>query len=56
MGNAEVSDKHANFIINLGEASAKDIEDIIDHVESEVYKRKGIKLEREVKILGEFLN
>ena len=56
VGNAEVSDKHANFIINLGDASAKDIEDIIDHVESEVFKRKGIKLEREVKILGEFLN
>ena len=56
VGNAEVSDKHANFIINLGKASAKDIEDIIDHVESEVFKRKGIKLEREVKILGDFLN
>ena len=56
VGNAEVSDKHANFIINLGDASAQDIENIIDYVESEVLKRKGIKLEREIKILGEFLN
>jgi len=56
VGNAEVSDKHANFIINLGDASAKDIEDIIDYVESEVFKQKGIKLEREIKILGDALN
>ena len=55
VGNAEVSNKHANFIINLGNASAKDIENIIDYVESEVFKRKGIKLEREIKILGAFL-
>ena len=55
VGNAEVSDKHANFIINLGNASAKDIENIIDYVECEVFKRKGIKLEREIKILGDFL-
>jgi UDP-N-acetylenolpyruvoylglucosamine reductase len=40
----------------LGEASAKDIEDIIEHIEAEVFKRKGIKLEREVRILGDFLN
>ena len=33
----------ANFIINLGNASAKDIENIIDYVESEVFKQKGIK-------------
>ena len=56
VGNAEVSDKHANFIVNLGNASAKDIESIIDYVELEVMKRKGVKLEREVKILGDFLN
>ncbi len=56
VGNAEVSDKHANFIINLGDATAKDIESIIDHIESEVFRKKGIKLEREVKILGDFLS
>jgi UDP-N-acetylmuramate dehydrogenase len=56
VGNAEVSDKHANFIVNLGNASAKDIESIIDHVESEVLNKKGVKLEREVKILGDVLN
>ena len=56
VGNAEVSDKHANFIVNLGNASAKDIESIIDYVESEVLNKKGVKLEREVKILGDFLN
>ncbi|MSQ81185.1 MAG: UDP-N-acetylmuramate dehydrogenase [Candidatus Methylopumilus sp.] len=56
VGNAEVSDKHANFIINLGDASAKDIESIINHIESEVLKKKGIKLEKEVRILGDFLN
>lgn len=56
VGNAEVSDKHANFIINLGDACAADIENIIDHIESEVFQQKGIKLEREVKILGDFIN
>lgn len=53
IGGAEVSPKHANFIINTGDATAKNIEDLIDFVQQTVLDKTGIKLEREVHILGE---
>jgi UDP-N-acetylmuramate dehydrogenase len=53
LGGAQVSEKHANFIVNLGGASAADIETLIDTVQAEVEAAHGIKLEREVRILGE---
>ena len=53
IGGARVSDKHANFIINDGDASAADIEALIGRVRSEVYARSGVELELEVRIVGE---
>lgn len=51
-GGAEVSRKHANFIINRGDASAADIEALIETVQETVHERFGVALEREVRILG----
>jgi UDP-N-acetylmuramate dehydrogenase len=53
IGGARVSEKHANFIINTGGATAADIEALIDTVAAEVERRHGIRLEREVRIIGE---
>ncbi len=53
VGGAEVSAKHANFIINRGGATAADIEQLIDHVQRTVRDRHGVSLEHEVRIVGE---
>lgn len=53
IGNAEVSEKHANFILNKGETHSSDIERLIDHVSDRVYKIHGIQLIREVHIIGD---
>lgn len=53
VGGAVVSEKHANFIINTGSATAADIEALIEHVQAEVKARHGVELQREVHILGE---
>jgi UDP-N-acetylmuramate dehydrogenase len=53
IGGAQVSTKHANFIINLGDATAKNIEDLIDHMQATVEDKTGITLQREVRIIGE---
>ncbi len=53
IGNACVSEKHANFIINLGGASASDIEALITHVRDTVQRRHGVSLIPEVRIVGE---
>lgn len=55
IGEAEVSEKHANFIINLGEASALDIENLIRHVQQTVADQTSIELIPEVRIVGEAL-
>jgi UDP-N-acetylmuramate dehydrogenase len=55
IGGAEVSRKHANFIVNAGEASAGDIEQVIAHVHATVMAHHGVKLEREVRIIGEII-
>ena len=53
IGGAEVSEKHANFIINRDEATATDIEELIEHVRQTVRDVHGIELVHEVKIVGE---
>ncbi len=53
IGGAQVSKKHANFIVNLGNASALDIEKVIDHIQQVVLKKKNITLQTEIKIIGE---
>ena len=52
IGGAEVSTKHANFIINTGNASAHDIESMIAHMQATVKANTGVELVREVKIVG----
>ena len=52
IGDAQVSDKHANFIVNLGDAKAVDIVTLIDLVQRTVYQNSGVKLELEVKMVG----
>jgi len=54
IGDAEVSQKHANFIINRGKASASDIWRLIKHVQQVVKDKHHIELKTEVKMLGEF--
>lgn len=53
IGDAQVSEKHANFIVNLGEARAADIEALIAHVHDTVLQMHNVELQREVKIIGE---
>ena len=52
-GGAVVADKHANFIINTGSASAADIEALIDDIRQRVLEATGIELKPEVRIIGE---
>lgn len=52
-GGAQVSPKHANFIINTGGATAADIEGLIEEVRAIVEARHGIRLQTEVQIIGE---
>jgi UDP-N-acetylmuramate dehydrogenase len=52
VGGAQVSPKHANFIVNIGDASARDIETVIDHVHATVLAKAGVDLVREVRIVG----
>jgi UDP-N-acetylmuramate dehydrogenase len=53
IGGAEVSEKHANFIINRDDASATDIEDLMEHVRQTVLEQHGVALVHEVRIVGD---
>lgn len=53
IGGAEVSQKHANFIVNIGGATAQDIENLINEVRATVRQQTGIELQTEVRIVGE---
>jgi UDP-N-acetylmuramate dehydrogenase len=55
IGDAVVSEKHANFIVNEGKAHASELERLIDHVRSTVEELYNIRLEPEVRIIGEFV-
>lgn len=52
VGDAQVSEQHANFIVNLNEAKASDILKLIKEVQKEVYNKKSIWLETEVVLIG----
>ncbi len=52
IGDASVSEKHANFIINHGNAKAADIETLITHVQATVESKHGVRLNPEVRIVG----
>jgi UDP-N-acetylmuramate dehydrogenase len=56
VGGAEVSEKHANFIINRDNASAADIEALIEHVQQTVSEVHGVNLVHEVRMVGEAIH
>lgn len=53
IGGAKISEKHAGFVINTGNATAQDVLDLVKYVTDKVYEKFGKKIELEVKILGE---
>lgn len=52
IGGAQVSEKHANFIVNNGNAKSEHIYNLINHVQKTVEEKTGVKLEREVRFIG----
>ena len=52
-GDASISNKHCNFFVNNGNASATDIEKLINKVKKRVAEKTGVNLELEIKIIGE---
>ncbi|NCB92386.1 MAG: UDP-N-acetylmuramate dehydrogenase [Clostridia bacterium] len=54
VGGAQVSEKHCGFVVNTGEATAADVAGLIRQVQDIVYEKFQVKLETEVKFLGEF--
>lgn len=54
VGGAQVSEKHCGFVINTGNACARDVKDLMDDVIERVYEKFGVTLEPEVKFLGDF--
>ena len=53
IGGARISEKHAGFIVNYKNATAKDVLNLIKYVKDKVYEKFGIKIEEEIKIIGE---
>lgn len=53
LGGAQVSEKHCGFVINRDNATAEDVYQLIEHVSAEVERQFGVKLEPEVKIVGQ---
>ena len=52
VGNATISEKHCNFFVNEGKATAKELEELINKVKETVYQKTKINLELEIKIIG----
>jgi len=53
VGDAQVSEKHANFVVNVGKARAKDVLDLIKKVRREVRRQTGVSLDLELKVVGQ---
>jgi len=53
IGNAGISIKHANFIVNKGGATAKDVDKLIKHIQKEVKEKTGVDLQTEIVIVGD---
>lgn len=53
VGDAQISTLHANFIVNLGAATARDVLELIDRAREAVYSRFGVELKLEVKLIGD---
>lgn len=54
LGNAQISEKHANFVVNLGEATAADVTGLLSLARKQVQERFGVKLELENRLIGRF--
>jgi UDP-N-acetylmuramate dehydrogenase len=54
IGGAQVSLKHANFIVNVGDCTALDIELLIHHIKDTVLEKQGVVLQQEVRVIGEY--
>jgi UDP-N-acetylmuramate dehydrogenase len=54
IGDAQISPKHANFIVNLGEAKAADVKALIDLAQEQVREQFGVELEPEIELIGEW--
>ncbi len=54
VGGAEVSKKHAGFVVNVDNATAADVRAVITHVQDEVERLNGVRLQPEVRFVGEF--
>ena len=52
VGGAAVSEKHSGFVVNINNATANDVKELISDVQEKVYEKFGVKLEREVKYYG----
>lgn len=56
IGDAQISEMHANFIVNKGEATAKNVMDLIDHVKKTIFNKFGVKMDTEVEMVGKKSN
>lgn len=54
IGDAQVSDKHCGFVVNIGNASAEDVKEVIEEVQEKVKERFHVRLEPEIIFLGDF--
>lgn len=54
VGGAQVSEKHCGFVINKGDATARDVRQLISDVQKKVYEEFHVQIEPEVKMIGEF--
>lgn len=54
VGGATVSELHAGFVINCGDATAQDVIDVIEHTKKTVFEKFGVELEPEVRFMGDF--
>ena len=52
IGGAEVSEKHAGFIVNRGDATCSDVRRLIEHIQKEVFLQTSIELQTEIKVVG----
>ena len=55
IGGAQVSEKHAGFVINIGDATSNDVKKLVQHIKDTVYKNSGVELQCEIKFEGEDL-
>ena len=53
IGDAQISEKHAGFIVNLGNATAQNVIDLMDYIRGKVLEKYGVLLENEIEIIGE---